>query len=253
MLDLEIAVIVLGSLYVSLLIGFLVLRRKARRTFSDRPTRHIEWWKRVCGCLCALLLAGAIPWIGVNAALFARLVSSLDEICPSLLSQDKCDLATAHWQSLCILLSEGVCAAILIIAWFTRAAAKYTEPNSDHFYPLSILTASHCQFVTSWILCAPLIYPLEFFNTIGKRHWVGMSLSLAFFAVLQYIFGTTLCILASIRIYYAWRSRPRDRTPQDRTPQDETPQDRTPQDRTPARRQWPRDLERELIRLDFYP
>lgn len=236
MKDLIASPIALGALllgYVSLVLGFLILRRKARRTFSRQPVRQIPWWKRVCWYLCAGLVAGAIAWIGANADLFAGLVSSLDEICPSLVPQAECDRATDLWQDMCIALMECAGVIIVIIAWIARGAANWTQPNSDHFYPIFLLASSHCLLVASWLLCIPLMYPLQVFGIIGKRHWIDVSSMFAFFAVLGYMIGTALWILALISILYAWRSRPRNRTP--------------------AGEQWPGGLERELIRLEQYP
>lgn len=236
MQDLTASSIVLAGLllgYSSLLLGFLILRRKARRTFTRQPVRQIEWWKQVCGFLCAGLHVGAIAWISAIADLFAGLGSSLDELCPSLISQAECIRATLRWQNISKGLVECGCAAIVIIAWITRCAANWAVSNSDHFYPIFLLASSHCLLVASWLFCAPLKYPLKLFILIGEQYWISVSSTFAFLAILVYIIGTSLWILASISVFYAWRCRPRDRTP--------------------AGERLPEELERDLIRLDMYP
>lgn len=228
--------ILLGGLllvYSYLSLEFLVRRREARSTSSDGPVRQIGRWKRFCGHLCAVLLVGAIPWISAIPVIFASLGSSLNKFCPSLISQAECDRATLLWQQICSGLIGCACVAVVIIIWITQGAVNWTVSNSDHLYPIFLLASSHGLLVISFISCEPLKYPLEAFSIIGKRHWSGVITTIAFFAILAYIIGGALWILASIKVLYVWLSGRRDNTI--------------------TREQWPGEFERELIRLDMYP
>ena len=236
MQDLTTTFLVQGGLlvgYGSPLIAYLFLRRKARRTSAGRPIIQIQWWNSVCGFLCAGLLAGAIAWIIAIATLFAGLSYSLDDICPSLITQDECSRAKLHWDNICAGLIECGCAAIVFIMWMAHAAAKWTDSSPERTFPLILLTCSHCLFVASWLSCAPLNYSLEVFSIIGTKYWTAVSSAFAFLAILAYILGTTLWMLASISVFYAWRRRRRNRAP--------------------AQAPWPGEFERDLVLLEMYP
>lgn len=154
---------------------------------------------------------GAALWTVAIAELFANLVLSLDEICPSLITQDECYGAALDWQELCVVVGEVAFTAFFITVCAIFREAKRTS-LPEYSYSLPILTCSHCLLVVSWLLCTPLTYPLRLFSLSGTDHWISVSLVFALVAVLTYIFGTTLWIIALAKVFYAWRRTSRDRT-----------------------------------------
>ena len=214
--------------YGSPLIAYFLLRERAQRNSSDGPIIQIHWWKFYCWFLSAGLFMGAGLWTVSTASLFANLVSSLDETCPLLITPDECHSAAQTWKPSCVGLAEFALAAFITIAYTTYAEAKRTAaPPPERAYPLVILTCSHCLLVVSWLLCTPLTYPLQFFSFVGTKYWTSVSSAFAFVAVVAYIFGTTLWIIALVRTFYAWRRRSRNRTP--------------------AGDQWPGEPERDFV------
>lgn len=229
----DLAAILLAYLligYGSSLATYLILRRTAHRDSAGRPIIQIPSWKISCWLLTVGLFSGATEWIIAIASLFADLVSSLNETCPLLIRQDECRRAALDWQTTCVWLVEGACAAFCIIIATTHAEAKRTESPPERAYPLVLLTCSHCLLVASWLLCTPLTYRLKLFSLVGPKHWTTVSSAFAFAAIMAYIFGTALGVIALIRVVYAWRRRARDRTP--------------------AGAQWSGDLESDVVLQD---
>ena len=215
--------------YGSPLITYLILRRKARKESAGRPIIHIQWWKSFCWFLSAAFFMGAALWTVTIAQLFANLVLSLDEICPSLIAQDECYSAALDWQELCVVVGEVAFTALFItVCTILREVKRTSLP--EYSYTLPILTSSHCLLVVSWLLCTPLTYPLRLFSLSGTDRWKSVSLSFALVAVLTYIVGTTLWIIALIKVFYAWR--------------------RTSRDRTSAGAQWPGGPETDIVLQD---
>ena len=228
--DLTTALLIHGGLlvgYGSPLITYFILRRKALRSAAGRPTIQLPWWKSVCKFLSIGLFTGAIVWIVTIAVLFANLVSSMNEICPSLVTPDECSRATLQWQATCIGLIECACAAISIILWTVYAESNRTESPPERAYPLVLITISHCLLVASWDMCTPLIFSLKAFGIIGTKYWIAVSSTFVFISILAYIIGTTLWIIALIRVFCAWRCRSRSETP--------------------AEEQWPGESERDVV------
>ena len=213
--------------YGSPLITYLVLHRKAQRSAAGRPTIQLPWWKSVSKFLSIGLFTGAIVWIVTIAVLFGDLVFFMNETCPSLVTPDECSRATLDWQATCIGLIECACAAISIILWTAYAESNRMEANPERAYPLVLLTISHGLLVASWDMCTPLIYSLKAFGIIGTKYWIAVSSTFAFISILAYIVGTTLWIIALIRVFYAWRRRSRSEMP--------------------AEEQWPGESDRDVI------
>lgn len=213
--------------YGSPLIAYFTLRKKAQRNFPGRPIVQIPWWKLFCWFLSSRLFLGASMWTVATASLFANLVSSLDETCPFLITPDECRRAAHVWQLFCVGLVEFALAAVTIIAYTTYAEANRTASPPERAYPLMVLTCSHCLLVVSWLLCTPLTYPLNFFSFVGTKRWTSASSAFAFVAIVAYIFGTALWIIALIRVFCAWWRRSMSRIP--------------------AGDQWPGEPERDFV------
>lgn len=208
------------------LVAYLILRRKAQRDSAGRPILRIHWWKSFCYFLSRALLLIAMGWSVAIAKLFADLVLSLDEVCPSLITQNECYSAASSWQTLCITVVEVALAVFVLTIGLVSREATRTDSPPERSYPLPVLTCSHILLIVSWLLCTPLSYPLKLFSLTGASHWIDASLVLAIIAVFAYIFGTALWIAAFARIFFAWRYQSRNRTP--------------------ARPQWPGETERDI-------
>ncbi|CAF9942251.1 MAG: hypothetical protein ALECFALPRED_009631 [Alectoria fallacina] len=178
--------------YGSPLVTYLILRSKAQKAAAGRPIIQMPWWKVFCCFLpTGLFIAGGL-WAVAIALSYPDLVSSFDELCPSLIMQDQCGRAALNWQAACVGLGEGAVAAFVFIVGATHTEVKRTATTPERFYPLVILTCSHCLLVVSWLLCTPLATPLKIFNLVGSKNWTSVSSAFAFFAMTAYIFGTAL-------------------------------------------------------------
>lgn len=200
--------------YGSPLLAYLILRRKAQRNSAGRPIMQIESWRSFCDVLSVGLFLGAMLWVVCIADLFADLVLSLRDICPSLVTPDECSRAALNWQTTCVGLAEAACTALIIILCTIYAEAKSTtEPPPERLYQLVLLTWSHSLLVVSWLLCSPLTYPLKPFGLIGATHWTSVSSVFAFSAILTYIVGAALWIIALVKLFYAKRRMSRNGNP----------------------------------------
>ena len=154
---------------------------------------------------------GTAEWTIAIATLFNSL--SLDDTCPTLITQDECHRAVLDWQRYRIGLFAGAGVAFFIILVTTYVEAKRTQAYPERCYPLGVLVLSHCLFVVSWSLCTLLASPSILFDLAGTEHWVAVNSNLGFFAVTMYTFGVALWIIALVRVFYAcWRTA-RERTP----------------------------------------
>lgn len=208
MQDLAKAVLVHGSLgaaYGFLTLTYLILRRKAQRDSASRSINELPWWKSYRRGLCAVMFIGAFIWTVSTADLFPRIVSSLKEICPSLITKNECSHVADNWQWICVGLAESTVAVIFVINRVIYDEARSRESTAEGTYRLELLFCSHCLLAISWFLCVPLTHPVDLFGLVGKRHWTVASSALAFFAVLAFEFGTALWIVALVKVIYAWR------------------------------------------------
>ena len=216
MQDLTATLLAHGALllgYGSLTLAYFLLRKKARNTFPTRPILQLTWWKVVSISLCEALLAGGLAWIIGMAHLFARLTSSMSRICTSHMSHRECADAASRWDNLTILLFYISCLTMGAILTVARGELYRTDTSPEGRYPLVLLSCSHGFLVTSWLLCTPLKHSLELFGLVGQEQWVTASLFIALFAILAYIIGISLWIIAATRVHLAWlRSRQRDRS-----------------------------------------
>ncbi len=194
-----------------LLITYLILRRKAQRDSAGRWIFEIEWWQHVCRVLFSGLHVGAIIWISAITAMFANLIDSWDETCPSIITQDACSRAAFNWQTSCTGIVEFACAVLFVIVFVTYAEAKSPDTTPEHVFAIAILTWSHAMFLLSWFLCMPLAFPRLLFRLTGTRYWVAMSSNSAVVAITAFIVGVTLWIIACIRFSYALRHQARER------------------------------------------
>ena len=215
MQDLTALLLAYGGLLVGYgipIVTYIILRRKAQRQSAGRRIIQIRWWRSFSWLLSGGMLVGAASWTAAIASLFAHLVSSLDEICPSLITQEECSRAASDWETACVVLVEMACAAFIIIVRTTYKEAKSTERSAERSHPLVILACSHWLLVVSWLLTSPLTYPQKLFSLIGTNHWTSASSAFAICAILTYILGSTLWIIGFIRIFCAWRRKSRNRT-----------------------------------------
>lgn len=195
------------------LAAYLRLRIKAQRESAGRPIFQVQRWKSFCYFLSRALLMVATIWSIAIALSFADLVLSLDEVCLSLITQDECYGAASSWQQNCIIVADVAFPVFVLTVGIVLREAKCTDSPPEHSYSLPVLTCSHFLLVVSSLMCTPLSYPLKLFNLTGTNHWISASLVLALIAVLAYILGTALWIVALARIFFAWRHRSRNRTP----------------------------------------
>ena len=150
-------------------------------------------------------MAGGL-WTTVTFALsYDHLVSSLDGLCPSLITQDQCLRAALNWQTVCVVLGEGAVTAFVFSVGATHAEVKRTATTPERFYPLVILTFPHCLLVVSWLLYTPLATPLKIFSLVESKNLTSVSSAFAFFAIMAYMFGTALWIIALVRVFFACR------------------------------------------------
>ena len=216
MQDFDVTLLTFGGLifgYGLLLVAYLRLRRKAQRDSAGRPIRQIQSLESSCYSLSRILLLVAMMWSVLIPLSFADLVLSLDEVCPSLITQDECYGAASSWRENCITLAEVAFAVFILTVGIVLREAKRNDSSPERSHPLPVLTSSNFLLVVSWLMCDLLSYPLKLFHLTGTNHWISASLALAFIAVLAYIFGTALWIAALARIFFAWRHKSRNRTP----------------------------------------
>ena len=193
---------VLLSGYVSLLVGYSVLRWKAQRISAGRPINEIPWWNSFCTSLSIALFALAVLWTVDLAALFADLADSMNTICPLLVAPDKCHHAALDWHLLCVAIGcvAAISFTILIYTTYAEATRTVTSPL-ERSYPFLLLSCSHCFSAASLLLCVPLLYPAKFFALVGPSHWTSASATFAFLAVVAYTFGTALWVVAAVRVF----------------------------------------------------
>ena len=196
------------AIYGSLIITYLILRRRARRAAAGLPIIQIPWWKVFCSRVWATLVAGAISWTLYNGILFTILISSLSKICPSLITQDQCEQVAQEWQLLLYVWIPGeALVAILALRWVMFLEANRPASAPERSYPWTLLACSHGMLVSAWLMCVPLLYPRELFKSTGTKHWTHVSTTFAWTAVLEHIIGTTVWIVALIKYHYVRRRR----------------------------------------------
>ena len=198
--------------YGFLILAYILLHKKARKTAPDYPILQISWWQSIVKYFCAALLAGAIAWIIGIAHLFARLTSSMKITCRTHISQLECFIAESDWESSTIALIQCGIAAIFIILLLTYAESRRTASPPERAYPLVLLIWSHGLLMISWFLCTPLRYSLVVFSLVGTEPWITASLIIAFIAILAYITGITLWIIAAVRVFFAWLRKEMNRS-----------------------------------------
>lgn len=193
---------VLLSGYLSLLVGYSVLRRKAQEVSAGRPINEVPWWKSFCSWLSIALFALALLWTIDLALLFSDLADSTNAICPLLITPDECHHAALNWHLLCVAIGcvGAISFTILIYTTYTEATRTVSSP-SERSYPFLLLSCSNCFSIASLLLCVPLLYPQKLFALVGSRYWTHASAAFAFLAVMAYTFGTALWIVAAVRVF----------------------------------------------------
>lgn len=207
MQDLTITLLVLGALllgYGSSILAYILLRKKARKTVPVSPILILSWWKSVVQYLCAALLAGAVGWLIGLAHLFARLTSAMNGICTTHLAPEDCSLAALEWQKCAVVLTSCGILDMILILMDTYAESKRTRAPPERSYPLALLAWSHGLLVTSWILCMPLKHSLRVFGLVGTGYWIPASLIIAPTAIVAYMTGIGLWLVAAVRVFFAW-------------------------------------------------
>ena len=186
------------------IIGYFLLRKKARELSPDRSILLLGWWKSVLRFLCVVLLGGALAWTISNAVDFARLTSNMKTICLTHLTDEACARAIPQWKSLCSTSIEVSVLALFILLVSIYGEAKMTEAPPERAYPLAHLTWSYGMLLTSWMLETPLKYSLKAFSLQGTDQWTHSVYTFALVAILAYVLGSTLWITAVMRVFFAW-------------------------------------------------
>ena len=188
--------------YVSLIVGYSVLRRKAQTLSAGRPITEVPWWNPFCTALSLTLFMLAVLWTVDLAALFADLADSLNAICPFLITPDQCHHAALNWHLLCVAIGCVATISLTILIYTTYTEATRTVPSPpERTYPFRLLGCSNGFSAASWLLCVPLHYPEKLFALVGPRDWTRASAAFAFVAVTAYTFGTALWIVAAVRAF----------------------------------------------------
>ena len=195
---------VLLSGYVSLLVGYSLLRKKAQNVSDGRPITEVPWWTSFCSSLSAALFALALLWTVDLAALFAELADAMNAICPLLITPDNCYHAALHWHLLCVAIGcvAVIAFTILIYTTYTEATRTVSAPSEQRSYPFLLLSCSNFFSTASLLLCVPLLYAEKLFDLVGERFWTSASAAFAFLAVMAYTFGTALWLVAAVRRFF---------------------------------------------------
>ena len=215
MQDLTVALLSHGALLLgcgSAILAYILLRKKARESSPDCPILQIGWWRLVVKCFCAALLAGAIIWTISIAYLFALFTSFINKTCTTDIARKECNRAASDWENITATLIECGILAMIIILMSTYVEAKRTASPPERSYPLVLLIWSHSLLMIVWFLCTPIKYSLKVFSLVGTEPWLAASLIIAFIAILVYITGITLWVIAVVRVFFAWLRKRMDRS-----------------------------------------
>ena len=188
--------------YVSLIVAYFVLRRKAQNVSADRPILEVPWWKSFCASLSKGLFIIALLWTITLAVIFSQMPNLTNRTCPLLITPGECRLAAPSWQILCVGTGLVAALAFTVLIFTTYTEATRPVPSApERSYHFCLLASSHCFSAASWLFCVPLLYPAKLSALVGPLDSTSISAVFAFLAVTAYMVGTALWIVVAVRVF----------------------------------------------------